>query len=157
MKFLFSPNGRIGRLAWWGGQLASVSVVILISVAIIMITAFLAAGGVDAGGGAAISVETDEYAPSAGGQAMSVAVSVLLSLVAIWISFCITVKRYHDRNKSGFWYLIVLVPIIGPIWQIIECGFFSGDVGPNDYGQPGGSAGAQLSAGGTPALGRAGA
>jgi uncharacterized membrane protein YhaH (DUF805 family) len=44
------------------------------------------------------------------------------------------VKRYHDRNKSGWWILIVFVPVIGGLWYFIECGFLRGTPGPNTYG-----------------------
>ena len=43
-------------------------------------------------------------------------------------------KRYHDRNKSGWWILIVFVPVIGAIWYFVECGFLRGTRGPNPYG-----------------------
>ncbi len=29
------------------------------------------------------------------------------------------IRRLHDINKSGLWYFIVLIPIIGSIWYII--------------------------------------
>ena len=38
----------------------------------------------------------------------------------IWISLAVSVKRWHDRDKSGWWILIGLVPLIGSIWQFIE-------------------------------------
>jgi uncharacterized membrane protein YhaH (DUF805 family) len=44
------------------------------------------------------------------------------------------VKRWHDRNKSGWWMLIVFVPVIGSLWYLIECGFLKGTTGPNTYG-----------------------
>lgn len=52
-----------------------------------------------------------------------------------WISIATTVKRFHDRNKSGWWYFISFVPVIGFFWIIIECGFMRGTVGANDFGE----------------------
>jgi uncharacterized membrane protein YhaH (DUF805 family) len=58
--------------------------------------------------------------------------------VAVAILFvaglAVQIKRWHDRNKSGWWILIALIPIIGPIWALIETGFLPGTPGPNDYG-----------------------
>jgi uncharacterized membrane protein YhaH (DUF805 family) len=54
--------------------------------------------------------------------------------VFAWPSLAIYVKRWHDRGKSGWWVLIVFVPIIGYLWLLIECGFLAGDDGPNEYG-----------------------
>lgn len=31
----------------------------------------------------------------------------------------VTVRRLHDVGKSGWWYLIVFVPIIGVIWLLV--------------------------------------
>ena len=42
-------------------------------------------------------------------------------------------KRWHDRNKSLWWQLISLIPIIGPIWVSIELGFLKGTKGINRY------------------------
>ena len=46
----------------------------------------------------------------------------------------IGVKRLHDRNKTGWWMLIILLPVIGGLWYLIECGFLKGTTGPNTYG-----------------------
>ena len=43
-------------------------------------------------------------------------------------------KRWHDRDKSGWWSLIVLIPGIGGIWMLIELGFLRGTAGPNRFG-----------------------
>ena len=61
-------------------------------------------------------------------------VLIVFIVAATWISIAVAVKRYHDRNKSGWWVLIVLVPVIGGLWYLIECGFLRGTAGPNDYG-----------------------
>ena len=44
------------------------------------------------------------------------------------------IKRCHDRGKSGWWCLLLLVPFVGLIWAIIDLGILPGTVGPNEYG-----------------------
>jgi uncharacterized membrane protein YhaH (DUF805 family) len=133
MNLLFSPSGRIGRLAWWGGQIAVVGVLFLISIVLVMAFSFVAAGiEFD------VSAPEADYTPSGGAQVISVLSYLALSALAFWMTFCVTVKRYHDRDKSGWWYLIAFVPLVGVIWQIVECGFLRGDGGVNSYGPPGG-------------------
>ncbi len=61
--------------------------------------------------------------------------TVLFTLIILWPALAIQVKRWHDRDKSGWWVLINLVPIIGPIWAIIENGFLPGTEGRNLYGE----------------------
>ena len=39
---------------------------------------------------------------------------ILVFLVILIPSLAVAVRRLHDRNKSGWWLLIVLIPIIGP-------------------------------------------
>lgn len=58
----------------------------------------------------------------------------LTLLPEIWISVAAAVKRCHDRGKTGFWYLIAFIPIIGPIWQLVELGFLPGERSVNDHG-----------------------
>ena len=63
-------------------------------------------------------------------------VVLLLAMIPMaWIGLAIQVKRWHDRNKSGWWCLIALVPYIGGLWQLVECGFLPGTQGRNDYGE----------------------
>ena len=57
-----------------------------------------------------------------------------VSVAAIWSGICIGIKRYHDLDKSGAWVLIQFVPLIGPLWYLIEAGFFRGTTGPNRFG-----------------------
>jgi uncharacterized membrane protein YhaH (DUF805 family) len=58
----------------------------------------------------------------------------LLFLITLWPALAIYTKRWHDRDKSGWWSLIMFVPIIGAIWFLIECGFLRGTDGPNRFG-----------------------
>jgi uncharacterized membrane protein YhaH (DUF805 family) len=120
MNLLFGFSGRIGRGQWWLGQLAIVGVLFLGGMLIVM--------------GAGTSA-VDQIAANG-----SVLLVVLATIVlAVWINLACTVKRFHDRDKSGFWVLIIFVPYIGGIWQIVECGFLSGSPGSNNYGPPPGT------------------
>ena len=62
------------------------------------------------------------------------AISAIVALVSLFASIAVGVKRWHDRDKSGWWILIVLVPVIGWIWAIVENGFLRGTIGPNRFG-----------------------
>jgi len=59
----------------------------------------------------------------------------ILVLALIWPSVAIEIKRWHDRDKSGWWWLIRFIPIIGGWWVLIECGFLEGTKGPNQFGR----------------------
>jgi uncharacterized membrane protein YhaH (DUF805 family) len=54
----------------------------------------------------------------------------------IWITVAVQIKRWHDRDKSGWWFLINFVPIIGWLWVLVECGFLRGSDGANRFGDP---------------------
>lgn len=58
----------------------------------------------------------------------------ILVLVALYPSICVQIRRWHDRDKSGWWCLIAFVPIIGMIWVLVECGCLKGTDGPNRFG-----------------------
>ena len=46
----------------------------------------------------------------------------------------LTIKRAHDRNRTGWYALIILIPLAGPLWFLVEFGFLSGTAGPNRFG-----------------------
>jgi uncharacterized membrane protein YhaH (DUF805 family) len=52
----------------------------------------------------------------------------------IWVGLAVSIKRWHDRDKSGWWVLISFIPLIGPIWALVETGFLEGTQGSNQYG-----------------------
>jgi len=60
--------------------------------------------------------------------------AVVLIALDLWVFLAVNVKRWHDRGKSGWWCLLLFIPILGPIWTIVELGFLRGTVGWNDYG-----------------------
>ncbi len=76
------------------------------------------------------------FQPGPGGDipAPATLVGVIFIFVVVWLSLANMAKRYHDRNKSAWWVLIILVPVVGPIWNFIECGFLPGTAGSNQFG-----------------------
>ncbi len=61
-------------------------------------------------------------------------VAGIVNLVTVWMWVAISIKRWHDRGKSGWWLLIAIVPIIGSIWVFVETALLIGDSGTNRYG-----------------------
>ncbi len=55
------------------------------------------------------------------------------ALAVLIPSIAVAVRRLHDVNKSGWWYFIALIPLIGAIWLLVLfC--TEGDKGDNQYG-----------------------
>lgn len=119
-ELLFSFAGRVNRARFWLTLLA-VDVVASVLLSIVQVAT-----------GTSFVPDAEGNMPSPG---VGAGVIVLIILIAwMWIGLAIGVKRFHDRNKSGWWILINLVPVIGGLWYLIECGFLKGTTGPNQYG-----------------------
>jgi uncharacterized membrane protein YhaH (DUF805 family) len=58
----------------------------------------------------------------------------LVNLLLTWPALAVSVKRWHDRDKSGWWVLINMVPVIGMVWTLVENGLLPGTLGRNRYG-----------------------
>ena len=107
--------GRIGRGRFWLGVLG-------ILVAYLLASAVLGTAGL---------MTLDDAGQPSLGYALAIG---LLALVMLWPTVCVYGKRFHDRDKSAWWILIALVPIVGGIWLLVECGLLQGTDGPNRYG-----------------------
>jgi uncharacterized membrane protein YhaH (DUF805 family) len=107
---LFSFEGRVNRQPYW-------------IVAIIMFVI-----------GAGLNFAVGNFGPGGIHAGRGGPVLWLLALLFAWIGLAMQVKRWHDRDKSGWWALISLVPVIGFFWVLIECGFVRGTDGPNRFG-----------------------
>ena len=59
---------------------------------------------------------------------------IVVNLLLVWPALAVSVKRWHDRDKSGWWVLLNLVPVIGWLWALVDNGFLRGTDGPNRYG-----------------------
>lgn len=61
-------------------------------------------------------------------------VGLIYSIIAFIPHISVTIRRLHDINRSGWWFLIVLVPLLGVI-VLISFLTQEGDKGKNQYGQ----------------------
>jgi len=60
-------------------------------------------------------------------------VTGIVALVHFIPSLAVSIRRLHDTDRSGWWLLIVFVPLIGAIWLVVlYC--FSGTPGTNRFG-----------------------
>ena len=57
----------------------------------------------------------------------------VFALATLIPGIAVAVRRLHDVGKSGWFYFIVLIPIIGAIWLLILF-FTEGEKGTNQYG-----------------------
>ena len=112
MRFLFRFSGRIGRLHWNLGQLLIFLLYLLPMLSMVE-----------------IRDGTVHY------RMPGYHLLILLAL-GTWINVAISVQRLHDRDKSGFWLIPMLLIPGGSIWMIIELGFLRGTPGPNRFGPP---------------------
>jgi uncharacterized membrane protein YhaH (DUF805 family) len=104
-QILFSFRGRVPRKAFW---LYGVLGPLLFSVIAEMLLGIVGF--------------TDRVAES------------IATVALIWPCAAVSVKRWHDRDKSGWWALVYLLPVIGLLWTLIANGMLRGTLGPNRFG-----------------------
>ena len=68
-----------------------------------------------------------------GVASVSVAALPLFWIVLLIPGAALTVRRLHDIDASGWWSLLLLIPVIGPI-AIIVCACLDGTSGDNRFG-----------------------
>ena len=76
----------------------------------------------------------------ASGDAGSMTSAVVIIWVVVWAalllpSLAVLVRRFHDTGKSGWFFFLGLIPLIGPILLIVFL-VGPGDPGQNRYGDP---------------------
>lgn len=68
-----------------------------------------------------------------GGVKWATNIGVLFALVIALPTIAVTIRRLHDIGRTGWWWLIQLVPYVGPIVMIVF-GCFDSQPGDNKYG-----------------------
>ncbi|ADZ84646.1 DUF805 domain-containing protein [Cellulosilyticum lentocellum] len=59
--------------------------------------------------------------------------STIYSLAVLIPGIAVCIRRLHDIGKSGWWWFIALIPLVGPIWLLVlVC--TEGDSSNNQYG-----------------------
>ena len=74
----------------------------------------------------------DIIAAIVGRAAHASVIQYVVDVIVALVSLSLSVRRLHDTNRSGFWWLIGLIPIIGGIVLLVfYC--LPGTPGPNKY------------------------
>ena len=122
IKSLFlSAKGRIGRKTYWLSALGlAVANMVLQGAAWAVVNPDLDDGHLR------FSVET-------AGTLMLAALFIAMLVLSV-SGLLISIKRCHDRDRSGWFLFASLIPIVGPIWVLVELGFLRGTTGPNRFG-----------------------
>lgn len=138
--FFFRFKGRVGRKGFWAYSLTAM---LLMGFAFYVVLMATFGGRLRSGLDAA--------------EAMLIGLIVLFALQVLlaWTSCAVVAKRWHDRGRSGWWSLIIVMPYLalpldfaasgveivlelafalGGLWTLVECGFLKGTKGPNRYG-----------------------
>ncbi len=55
----------------------------------------------------------------------------------LWVSIAVSIRRWHDMDRSGAMMLISLVPLVGGLIVLIWLGFVPGTTRRNSYGRGG--------------------
>lgn len=138
MEYMFLPfkryfdfSGRSRRMEYWMFTLLNI-IVVMVLVFIVLGTGGFASGLDPAAGDAAV------LASMFSGVGILIGLWVLAVLIP---SIAVTVRRLHDRDMSGWWYLAFIVggmiPYIGFVASIalLVLMVLPGTPGPNRFGE----------------------
>ncbi|MCA0244275.1 MAG: DUF805 domain-containing protein [Proteobacteria bacterium] len=106
-RLWLDPRGRIDRATFWrGGVLALLGIALLLRALL----------------------DIARWPPDEAEQ--------WVSLLMAWPTAAVSAKRWHDRDRSAWWVLLLLLPVVGVVWLLADNGFVRGSEGPNRYGPP---------------------
>ena len=108
-------EGRARRSEYWNFVLTNILIFIIPFVIVII--------GIDSGGEGALYY-------------IGLILLVLAALVIFLPSIAVSVRRLHDTGKSGWWYLLGVIPIVSYIGGLVLFVFYCTDsqVGNNKWG-----------------------
>jgi uncharacterized membrane protein YhaH (DUF805 family) len=142
-QWLFSFKGRIKRARWWAAALVYAAASVIAAAAIWLFILI-----------AAVQLDSEDEASLLGSTLAG------FLLIALTVSgLAVTVKRFHDRGKSGWWVvpalallafgamiaissgnpsdpdiLGVFIMLAALVWMVVDLGVLSGNAGANRFG-----------------------
>lgn len=105
---LLAPGGRIGRMEFFWAQLFAIVIIMVAGVS-------------------ATLLARDKY------SVLALLIALPLTFLAIYVSCVAGVKRCHDLDKSGWLYLLLVIPVVGSIFSLYLL-FAKGAEQNNKYG-----------------------
>jgi uncharacterized membrane protein YhaH (DUF805 family) len=126
LRFLFSFNGRFTRLQFWLHSLVLTALLICLVVVLFFGYSSPVSG----------LTSNERFLANLAKRPDVMLIAGLFFLALVWSAIAGMAKRYHDRGKSGWWIMIMVIPYVGPLWQIVECGFLPGTRGSNRFDGP---------------------
>ncbi len=112
MQEIFMAHGRVGRLKYF---LTSIAITVAMVIPLV------------------VTSSTDPQTL----QTTIHPIGWLFMLIGSWASISLTARRCHDINKSGFWQLLTMIPLLGLV-ICLQLLFESGTPGTNRFGPPNG-------------------
>ena len=52
--------------------------------------------------------------------------AALVGMALMVVSFILNIERCHDRDKSGWFAFVGFIPVLGPLWLLLELGLLRG-------------------------------
>ena len=152
--YLFRFDGRINRAKLWLGGLVLLALMMAVGTAIVAIHSLFGSGTALHFGASDLFklVDPEAYRSLTWADLPRLVVKLFVTSLLMWICFAISIKRLHDRDKSGWWLLVFyLLPSVlswfsdvsfifavasfaFSIWGLVELGFLRGTIGANKYG-----------------------
>jgi uncharacterized membrane protein YhaH (DUF805 family) len=159
--FLFRFEGRINRAKYW---LAALIILCWMMFVLMLLAAFGKFFGIADRGyafdifGIAASFKFADHDPASKAALFPQVIMVPMTVVFAWAYAATSIKRLHDRNKSGWWIIpfvvapglfgrfedwlgdssaaavLGLVVFVLYVWGFIEMAFLKGTRGPNRFG-----------------------
>lgn len=117
LYLLLSFEGRIGRTSFLLGSLAQI--VLIAAGAVTLVFSFV----------------LNRHGAKIDEMAVTIWTAPLL-IFSIWTTLALAAKRFHDRDLSGAWVLIALIPGVGTVWWLVQMLALPGSPGENRYGLP---------------------